>query len=74
MQIRAGFEIIYQFAVRTPMVLMLNVHPSRAADIIEPDELRMTPRCRSRAIRMHSVTSVRVWWRRRASSKFPPTR
>jgi transglutaminase-like putative cysteine protease len=43
MQIRVGFEIIYQFAARTPMVLMLNVHPSRAADVIEPDELRMTP-------------------------------
>jgi transglutaminase-like putative cysteine protease len=43
MQIRVGFEMVYEFVARTPMVLMLNVHPSRAADIIEPDELRTTP-------------------------------
>ena len=43
MQIRVGFEMVYEFVARTPMVLMLNVHPSRAADIIEPDQLRMTP-------------------------------
>jgi len=41
MQIRVGFEMVYEFVARTPMVLMLNVHPSRAADIIEPD--RTTP-------------------------------
>ena len=43
MQIRIGFEIVYEFVARTPMVLMLNVHPSRAADIIEPDQLRTRP-------------------------------
>ena len=43
MQIRVGFEMVYEFVARTPMVLMLNVHPSRAADIIEPDQLRTTP-------------------------------
>jgi transglutaminase-like putative cysteine protease len=43
MQIRVGFEIVYQFVARTPMVLMLSVHPSRAVDIIEPDQLRLTP-------------------------------
>jgi hypothetical protein len=26
MQIRVGFEVVYEFAVRTPVVLMLNVH------------------------------------------------
>jgi hypothetical protein len=43
MQIRVGFEIVYEFAARTPAVLMLNVHPSRATDIIKPDQLRITP-------------------------------
>ena len=43
MHIRVGFEMVYEFVARTPMVLMLNVHPSRAADIIEPDQLRITP-------------------------------
>ena len=43
MKIRVGFEITYEFVARTPMVLMLNVHPSRNADIIKPDQLRITP-------------------------------
>jgi transglutaminase-like putative cysteine protease len=43
MQIRVGFEMLYEFVGRTPMVLMLNVHPSRALDVIKPDHLRITP-------------------------------
>ena len=43
MKIRIGFEITYDFVARTPMMLMLNVHPSRAADIIKPDQLRASP-------------------------------
>ena len=43
MQIRVGFEMLYEFVGRTPMVLMLNVHPSRALDVITPDHLRITP-------------------------------
>jgi transglutaminase-like putative cysteine protease len=43
MKIRVGFEFVYEFVERTPMVLILNVHPSRAADLIKPDQLRITP-------------------------------
>ena len=43
MQIRCGFEMVYEFAGRTPVVLMLNVHPSRASDMIKPDQLRIAP-------------------------------
>ena len=43
MKIRVGFEITYDFVARTPMMLMLNVHPSRAADVIKPDQLRVSP-------------------------------
>src|SRR5947207_12549753 len=43
MKIRVGFEIAYEFVAPTPMVLMLNVHPSREADLIKPDQLRITP-------------------------------
>jgi transglutaminase-like putative cysteine protease len=43
MQIRVGFEMLYEFVGHTPTVLMLNVHPSRAADIIKPDHLRIAP-------------------------------
>ena len=43
MRIRVGFEFTYEFVASTPMVLMLNVHPSRATDLIKPDQLRTTP-------------------------------
>jgi transglutaminase-like putative cysteine protease len=43
MKIRVGFEITYDFVARTPMMLMLNVHPSRATDVIKPDQLRLSP-------------------------------
>jgi len=34
MEIKVGFEISYQAAQPTPMVMMLSIHPSRRADII----------------------------------------
>ena len=43
MKICVGFEFVYEFLASTPMVLMLNVHPSRASDLIEPDQLHVTP-------------------------------
>jgi len=43
MKIRVGFEITYDFVAHTPMMLMLNVHPSRAADVIKPDQLQVSP-------------------------------
>lgn len=36
MDIRVGFEITYAAEQPTPMVIMLNIHPSRQADIIVP--------------------------------------
>jgi len=43
MKIRVGFELAYEFAQSTPMLLMLNVHPSRAGDLLKPDQLQVTP-------------------------------
>ena len=43
MKIHVGFEFVYDFVAPTTMVLMLNVHPSRAGDLIKPDLLRTTP-------------------------------
>jgi len=43
MQIRVGYELIYEFPQPTPMGLTLNVHYSRAADIVVPDHMRVTP-------------------------------
>ena len=43
MKIRIGFDLIYECIEPTPMILMLNVHPSRARDLLVPDTLRVTP-------------------------------
>ena len=37
MRIRIGFEIAYDCPQPTPILLMLRVHPSRAADLVAPD-------------------------------------
>lgn len=43
MKIRIGFDVTYECAEATPMVLMLNVHPSRDVDLVAPDTLRFSP-------------------------------
>ncbi len=44
MQIRIGYELIYQCPQPTPMILNLNVHYSRASDLHAPDTLYTEPR------------------------------
>ena len=43
MQIRAGYQIVYQCPRETPMILMLHIHYSRADDIVIPDHLKTSP-------------------------------
>ncbi len=43
MNIAIGYELIYQVPQPTPMLLMLNVHYSRANDIIVPDTITTSP-------------------------------
>jgi transglutaminase-like putative cysteine protease len=43
MQLRVGFEMTYQLAQPTPMLLALSIHPSRAADLVQPDQLETDP-------------------------------
>jgi transglutaminase-like putative cysteine protease len=43
MQIRIGYDVIFSCPLGAPMILMLNVHYSRASDIIVPDHLTTTP-------------------------------
>jgi transglutaminase-like putative cysteine protease len=43
MQIRVGFELVYECPQPTPMVLTLNVHYTRASDIVFPDYLMTDP-------------------------------
>jgi transglutaminase-like putative cysteine protease len=43
MHIRIGFEMAYACPQPTPMIVTLNVHPSRAADLVSPDLLATDP-------------------------------
>jgi transglutaminase-like putative cysteine protease len=43
MQIRVGYELVYDCPQPTPMMLMLNIHHSRAADIVVPDHVMTEP-------------------------------
>ncbi|MDE1174369.1 MAG: transglutaminase family protein [Parvibaculaceae bacterium] len=43
MLIRLGCELTYELPAPTPMIMMLNVHPSRVADLEYPDYIITTP-------------------------------
>jgi transglutaminase-like putative cysteine protease len=51
MQIRVGYELIYECAQPTPMILLLSVHYSRVSDVVVPDHLTTTPSTAMRAYR-----------------------
>ena len=51
MQIRLGYELIYDCPQPTPMLLMLNVHYSRVSDMVVPDHLVTRPSMPIRAFR-----------------------
>src|SRR5260221_14477489 len=42
-EIRVGYELIYDCPQPTPMMLVLNIHYTRAADILVPDQLTTDP-------------------------------
>ncbi|WP_424140297.1 transglutaminase-like domain-containing protein [Roseomonas chloroacetimidivorans] len=37
MHIQVGYKLVYELQQATPMVMMLNIHPSRASDILVPE-------------------------------------
>jgi len=43
MQIRLGYELVYQCPQPTPMILNLHVHYSRTSDLLSPDLLHTDP-------------------------------
>jgi transglutaminase-like putative cysteine protease len=43
MQIRFGYEIVYRCPQPVPMILTLEVHASRTADLLRPDRLTAAP-------------------------------
>jgi transglutaminase-like putative cysteine protease len=43
MKIRVGYDVHYECTQPIPMIVMLNIHHSRAADLIEPDRIQTDP-------------------------------
>jgi len=43
MKIRVGYELVYECVQPTPMLLLLNLHYTRASDILIPDHIVTTP-------------------------------
>jgi transglutaminase-like putative cysteine protease len=43
MKIKVGYELVYNFPQATPMILMVNVHPSRASDLVVSDQAKTDP-------------------------------
>jgi transglutaminase-like putative cysteine protease len=43
MILKIGYELLYDFPQATPVILVVNVHDSRAADLIVRDDLRTEP-------------------------------
>jgi hypothetical protein len=43
MKIRAGYEITYECAQPTPMIIELSVHPTRRNDLLTPDAIGLQP-------------------------------
>jgi transglutaminase-like putative cysteine protease len=54
MQIRVGYEMIYECPQPTPMILTVNVHYTRASDIVIPDFMTTNPRV--------PITAYRDWF------------
>ena len=43
MQFRVGYELVYSFPQPTPIILVVNIHESRAGDLVTPDTLATEP-------------------------------
>jgi len=43
MQLRVGYDILYDCTQPTPMILLLNIHFTRVSDIVVPDHLILRP-------------------------------
>jgi transglutaminase-like putative cysteine protease len=51
MLIQIGYELVFNCAQETPMILMVNVHYTRASDMVTPDHLTTDPEIPSKAYR-----------------------
>ena len=70
MKIHVGYDLVYQCVQPTPMIFMLNVHPSRAADLLTADRMRLTP---PRSINAYVDAFGNKCWRRPVNFVSPAT-
>src|SRR5580692_5239473 len=42
-QIRIGYELVYEFGQETPVLATLNVHSTRSSDLVRPDVMTVSP-------------------------------
>jgi transglutaminase-like putative cysteine protease len=50
-RVRVGYQISYEFPQPTPMLAILNVHYSRASDLVRPDTMMTSPATEYRSYR-----------------------
>ena len=50
MIIRVGYDIVFELPAPTPMVVLLNLHPSRIGDVAAPDRILTEPEVPVRSI------------------------
>jgi transglutaminase-like putative cysteine protease len=43
MRIRLGYDIVFHFPASAPLLMLLSVHPTRAGDLLQPDQVRVEP-------------------------------
>lgn len=43
MEIKLGYDLVFNFPQPTPLILMLEVHPSRSGDLLSEDNIRTEP-------------------------------
>jgi transglutaminase-like putative cysteine protease len=51
MQIRVGYELLYDFPQPTPVLLALSIHYTRVSDVVRPDHMIVSPSVPLRAYR-----------------------
>jgi len=74
MQIRVGYELVYECQQPTPMILTLNVHFTRVSDVLIADHIITSPPTRISAYATASETCAAGSSPRRVTPESPLTR
>jgi hypothetical protein len=72
MKIRVGYELMYDCPKKTPMVLLVNIHHTRANDIIVPDRMITDPFVPMTSYRTVLATGAPVFLRRQVGCDCRP--